>query len=337
MTATATDKERINDKVYLCCILGSEMLTTQCASHILMVRPAHFGYNAETASSNAFQSLPESLSTEEISRLALQEFDQMVETLRAEDISVWVHQDSDKEIKPDAVFPNNWVSFHANGSIITYPMFAEARRLERDEELIDRLTGHFGIERRYSLELYEEKRLFLEGTGSLVLDRIHQIAYANISSRTDATVLDKFCALTGYRRVLFRARDEMGRDIYHTNVLMCVGAGFAVVCFDAISNEADRQRLLEMLDQTAKEVIPISFEQMRNFAGNMIQLQTVGGRSLIVMSARAHSSLLHDQLTPLEQHGKIITTDIHTIETVGGGSARCMIAEIFLARSNGKF
>ncbi|MDH3650018.1 MAG: arginine deiminase-related protein, partial [Saprospiraceae bacterium] len=263
---------------------------------------------------------------------ALKEFDNFVETLRSHGVNVIVEEDTQKPHKPDAIFPNNWLSLHQNGSIVTYPMYSPRRRKERREPIIERISDQFGFTRRYSLEQYEDEGLFLEGTGSMVLDRKNQIVYACLSDRTDPTVLDKFCALMGYDRLLFIAMDKEGKTIYHTNVMMSIGDGFAVVCLDSIHNLDEKEELRRRLSESGKDIIEIDLEQLYDFAGNILQVRSSMGESLIVMSKNAYRALRTTQTEVLSRHGKIIHSTLDTIEKYGGGSARCMMAEVFTPR-----
>lgn len=300
----------------------------QRTSHILMVRPRHFGFNAETAVNNEFQNETDE-DQSSVSDRALLEFDHFVEKIRAAGVQVEVVDDLDTVSSPDAIFPNNWLTTHRNGALITYPMFAENRRAERREDVIDRLIDLYGYQRRYSLEHYEDKGMFLEGTGSMVLDRTHQIVYACLGPRTDPTILDKWCVLTGYDRFTFEAEDPPGRKIYHTNVMMSIGTHFAVVCLESIPQEEVRRSLLRKLSED-RLVIPITRGQMRSFAGNILELHAVTGESVIAMSSNAFHSFDREQREKLSKFGSIIHSPLDTIEEIGGGSARCMIAELFL-------
>ncbi|WP_183572199.1 citrulline utilization hydrolase CtlX [Mucilaginibacter sp. X5P1] len=300
----------------------------QSTSHLLMIRPVSFGFNEQTAVSNAFQTkLGEK---NEVQEKALTEFNNMVTVLRNNGVDVTVIDDTPEPHTPDSIFPNNWVSFHSDGNIFLYPMQAENRRLERREDIINQLEDCFKVHHIVDLSRFEHDHKFLEGTGSMVLDRIGKIAYACISPRTDKDVLAVFCEQTGYKAVCFDAVDEHGKAIYHTNVLMCVGSKFVVICLDSIPNPHERVTVIESLQSTRKEIIEISFEQMNQFAGNMLEVQNKNGEALIVMSQSAFKSLTEVQKTALGKHGRLIYSNINTIETNGGGSARCMIAEVHL-------
>ncbi len=295
-----------------------------------MVRPARFGYNEETAGDNAFQSSGGKHSPAEIQSKAIDEFDAFVQKLQKQDIDVIVAQDSDIPEKPDAVFPNNWISFHENGVLITYPMFSPKRRLERQSSIIAQIRERFKVERRIHLEDYEKEGYYLEGTGSLILDRQNQYVYAGISSRTNRDLLGRFCELTGYEPIVFHPKDDNGLEIYHTNVMMTLGETFVVICLETIREEAEKQLLQTVFSRTNKEIVEIYMEQMQAFAGNMLQVKNRAGASFIVLSEQAFQSLTPGQIRQLERHSQLLYSPIPTIETYGGGSARCMIAEVFL-------
>lgn len=301
---------------------------SQSTSHILMIRPVNFGFNEETAESNAFQTKDKN--QQAVQEKALAEFNGFVEILRANGVDVTVVDDNPQPYTPDSIFPNNWVSFHGDGNIFLYPMQAENRRLERREDIISLLEDKFKVHHIVDLSRYEEQNKFLEGTGSMVLDRENKIAYACLSPRTDKDVLDVFCDQSGYTAICFDAVDENGKAIYHTNVLMCVGSKFAVICLDSIANPHERVVISESLTSAGKEIIEISFEQMNQFAGNMLEVKSKEAETLIVMSASAYESLNEGQLFTLKQYGKLVYADIQTIENNGGGSTRCMMAEVHL-------
>jgi hypothetical protein len=300
----------------------------QLTDTIMMIRPVNFGYNHETAQDNAFQSIEGAERVEEIIEKARDEFDRFVNVLIKEGVRVHVIEDTEEPVKNDAVFPNNWISFHENGWVITYPMYSEMRRFERREDIVEDMMDHFKFTRRYSFEHYEEDGLFLEGTGSLVLDRAHKIAYASISVRTDVTVLDKWAVLTGFRTQIFHGTDRNDQPIYHTNVLMAMGDEFVVICMDTIKDEEQRKSIVDSFARTGKEVIQISYDQMESYAGNMLQLNTPGG-NIMVMSTQAYDSLDSDQIDKISEYSKIVHSDIPIIEKYGGGSVRCMMAEVF--------
>lgn len=299
----------------------------QTTNHILMIRPVDFKFNTQTAGNNKFQ---EASTQDNVQQQALAEFDGFVVMLSANGVDVTVIDDTLQPETPDSIFPNNWVSFHEDGSVYLYPMFSENRRLERRKDIIDQIGQKFQLNHVSDLSFYEQQVLFLEGTGSMVLDRQHQIAYACLSVRTDEAVLNNFCMLTGYTPIAFQAVDASRFPIYHTNVMMCIGDKFAVVCFDSIPNPEEKEKVKQSLLATGKELIDISFDQMNHFAGNMLQVQSKDGQSLLVMSEQAYLSLQPEQLATLTQYAKIIYAPLYTIEKNGGGSARCMLAEVHL-------
>jgi hypothetical protein len=305
---------------------------SQSAGAVLMVRPARFGYNPETAPSNAFQqTAAEGLAAAALAASGADEFAAVADALRRAGITVFVADDSAEPHKPDAVFPNNWVSFHADGTVVLYPMLAPNRRAERREEIIEQVwrEGGFTIARRIDLSYREAEGRYLEGTGSLVLDRVAHIAYACLSPRTDLGVLGEFAQRLDYELVSFEARDPQARAIYHTNVLLAIGAEFAVVCADAIENPAQRESVLSRLRGTGHEIVAISVEQMRRFAGNLLELKGARG-NVIALSQTAWQSLAAAQHSALARHGTIVAVPIPTIEQLGGGSVRCMLAEVHL-------
>ena len=314
----------------------------QTTDKVLMIRPVRFSYNSQTAVNNAFQEsgIPEELSQ----RQALKEFDAYVEMLRNEGIEVMVVEDTATPHTPDSIFPNNWLSLHSADELaegasrvaVLYPMFAENRRAERRQDIIEALTGAVAPScasaALLDLTSYEKRNLFLEGTGSLILDRNEHLAYACQSPRTCEEVLEEWSSKMGYDYFLFHAEDMNGNPIYHTNVMMSVGEQLAVVCLDAITDIEERMSLIELLEESDKEIVEISLEQMNEFAGNMLQLHTVKEGELkyiMVMSARAKDSLDQDQIEAIEKYCKIVAPDLEFIERNGGGSARCMLAEIF--------
>jgi hypothetical protein len=304
---------------------------SQCADAVLMVRPACFGANPETADSNRFQRA-ERIADDAI--LAVREFDGLVRRLTEAGVEVVVAEDPPEPAKPDACFPNNWVSFHADGTVVLYPMLAPSRRAERrPEHLAAVARAGFGIARTIDLSPLEARGEFLEGTGSLVLDRPSRVAYACLSPRTTAGALAEFCEALGYRAVAFDALGPDGRPIYHTNVLMAIGAGFAVLGAGAIPDPAQRSAVLAELTDSGHEVIEIDDEEMNHFAGNLLALRARDGGARIAMSETAWRSMAPAKRARLERHGAIVAAPIPTIEWEGGGSVRCMIAEIFLPRS----
>ena len=299
----------------------------QSTSHILMIRPVNFSFNKETAVNNAFQVAGSEAGAQEA---ALREFEDFVMLLEKEGVDVTVVNDTPYPYTPDSIFPNNWVSFHDDGTVCLYPMFAANRRLERKPSVFEQITGQFEITNKIDLSGYENQDSFLEGTGSMVLDREAKIAYACLSPRTDLAVLEKFCALMHYRPVTFHAVDNKGRAVYHTNVMMCVGDKFVVIALESIPDQAEKEQVIAAIQQTGKELVEISIAQMNEFAGNMLMLQNDKDEKLLVMSGRAYASLHKDQVDRLSKWCRIIHSPLNTIETNGGGSARCMIAEIHL-------
>lgn len=299
----------------------------QHSSHILMIKPVRFDFNSQTAVNNSFQiSSPDA---EKQSR-ALAEFIQFIAVLEKKGIDVTVVEDTAEPHTPDSVFPNNWISFHADGRIVLYPMFAENRRLERKQHVLEAIQQKFMIRQTIDLTHFEKEGLFLEGTGSMVLDREHRIAYACLSPRTMEKPLAAFCAEMGYRSVSFTAVDANKEPIYHTNVMMCVADEYVIICLDCLPNETEKQTLINSFRETGKEIIQISYDQVNHFAGNMLQVHNQGGEKWLVMSSQAYHSLTAGQITLIEKYNPILHSDIKTIETNGGGSARCMMAEIFL-------
>ncbi|MEI2749926.1 MAG: arginine deiminase-related protein [Ferruginibacter sp.] len=297
----------------------------QSTSEVLMIRPVHFGYNAETAVNNYFQQKTDST----VQEIAVQEFDELVSKLRSNKIIVNVVEDTIEPHTPDSIFPNNWISFHEDKSVTLYPMFAVNRQKERKETAIQFIRDHFNITKINDLSFYEQSGVFLEGTGSMVLDRENKIVYACLSPRTNEDVLDHFCKLYKYSKVVFIAADSEGNLIYHTNVMLCIGSRFAVVCLEAIPEENERKHVIESLTASGKEIISISLQQLHHFAGNMLELINTNGDPILVLSTQAYQSLHQQQIDALEKYATILHSSLNTIETAGGGSARCMLAEIF--------
>jgi len=299
---------------------------SQTTDTVLMVSPVAFDYNEETAVNNAFQEEDNQSNTAEEAR---EESDAYIKLLEDNGINVIAVEDTKKPHTPDSVFPNNWFSTHDDGTLVLYPMFAENRRLERKPAALEAIEANFDEERVVDLTHYEEEGLFLEGTGSMVLDRVNKIAYACESPRTNRTVLEDFCKQLGYSPVLFKAVGADGTEIYHTNVMMHVGTDVAVVCLEAIQDEAQRTEVKESIEGTGKTIVEITFDQMNHFAGNMLELHNKDGQPCLVMSLAAYNSLTKEQVEFLESKMTLITPDLECIEQNGGGSARCMIAEIF--------
>ena len=298
----------------------------QTTDTVLMVSPVAFGFNEETAVNNAFSKEGEE---DNIPELARAESDAYIELLRANGVNVIAVEDTLEPHTPDSVFPNNWFSTHDDGTLVLYPMFAANRRLERKPAVIDAIKENFDIKRTVDLTHYEDEGLFLEGTGSMVFDRVNKIAYACESPRTSEVVLDDFCSQMGYSPVLFHAEDASGTEIYHTNVLMHVGSEIAVICMEAITDPEENAMVRESLESTGKTIVEISFDQMNHFAGNMLEVKNTDGEPCLIMSRAAYDSLTEEQIAFLESKLKLITPSLSCIEENGGGSARCMVAEIY--------
>ncbi len=303
----------------------------QSARTVLMVRPACFGFNPQTAASNAFQHTSAPGGGADMQRLVLLEFDALAEALQHAGVEVLIAFDTPLPEKPDAIFPNNWVSFHFDGTVALYPMLAPNRRVERRQDILEQVVraGHFHVARTIDLTHREEEGKFLEGTGSVVLDRAHRVAYASLSPRTDLDVLGEFAQLLDYELVTFDAQDSAGRPVYHTNVVMAIGTRFAVICGEAIADVRRRGAVLDRLRAGGREPIEISMAQMIDFAGNCLELKPRGG-PLIALSTTAWQSLDRAQRRALELNGLVILAAIPTIERVGGGGVRCMLAELHL-------
>ena len=307
---------------------------SQVASSILMIRPVAFRGNPETASSNRFQREPGVVDAASEQAAAVQEFDGLVGVLRAAGVDVIVVDDTFEHDTPDSIFPNNWVSFHADGRVVLYPMMAPNRRPERRQDILERLSSGdgFRITEIVDLSTHEDEGRFLEGTGSLVLDRHNRFAYACISPRTSLDLLAEFGQRLDYEVISFDATDRGGVPIYHTNVMMCIGERFAVICDEAIQDPEQRRAVIRKLSETGHEVVSIDREQKLQFAGNMLELVGRDGERLLVMSRRAADSLSDHQKEVLSRHARLVSAPINTIEDSAGGSARCMIAEIHLPR-----
>ncbi|WP_286755789.1 arginine deiminase-related protein [Roseivirga sp. UBA838] len=299
----------------------------QAAAKIMMVRPAHFGYDPSTAETNSFQQTEGAEQQYAIQRQAVEEFNGAVATLRAAGIDVVVIDDTDEPKKPNAVFPNNWVSFH-DGRVILYPMLAENRRWERRMDLLDELAeAGVPVKEVIDISKYEAEDKFLESTGSVVIDYENDLAYACLSSRTHKDVLNKLCELNGYEPVLFESFNKEGVPVYHTNVVMCIASKYAVICAESI-REDQRFDVLQTLKTTGHEVVEITMDQMYGFAGNMLEVENQQGESVLVMSQTAYDSLTESQIQCLSAHSKIQTVQIPTIEKFGGGSVRCMMCRV---------
>jgi hypothetical protein len=304
------------------------MKFSQSPSAVLMVRPKSFGFNSQTSDTNAFQ-LNVMHDPEGIRLKAIAEFDTMVDLLRSNDIEVLVIEDTAQPEKPDAIFPNNWISFHHDGTVVLYPMRAENRRMERMNPVLGAIERDYSVSRTVDLTSYETENRFLEGTGSVVFDYVNKVAYASRSSRTDEHVLKELTEKLGFKSIVFDAVDEQGQPVYHTNVLLCIGTDFALICLDAIQQDDDQERLLESFSNSGHQVIAISFEQLRLFAGNMMEVKSKSGESFVLLSQKAFHALLPGQLDVLSRFVEPIPVNIPTIELYGGGSVRCMVAGIF--------
>ncbi|CAF1015847.1 unnamed protein product [Adineta steineri] len=317
------------------------MVSFQSTCRIIMVRPACFCFNIETSISNPFQNKQYadlSLSNQ-IQEKALLEFDHMVEQLRSHGVHVDVFNDTSSPVKPDAIFPNNWFSTHSDGTIILYPMLANNRRLERRKDLIETLTHTYQTTAIIDLSVYEQRNQYLEGTGSLVLDRINQIIYAVRSPRTNEIIIENFIKLMNYKKpaIIFDSVDSNKKAIYHTNVVMGIGTYVAIICLESIHDKEQRNIVVKSLEEDSKrKIIDIANEQMNQFAGNMLEIRNKQGEYLLVMSKSAYDSLTNQQRNMIEEtNTKLVYFDISTIEQCGGGSVRCMIAENFLPQNIG--
>lgn len=308
----------------------------QSTDTILMIRPVNFRMNEQTAVNNYFQEDLD-LKNAEINAKAQAEFDAFVKKLEAVGVNVIVENDDAEDDTPDSIFPNNWVSFHNNGNVAIYPMFAENRRLERREEVFLRLEDEgFKIENIIDYTSAEDEGIFLEGTGSIIMDRVNQKAYCALSPRADEDLFIEFCEDFECTPVIFTANQTVEGQrlaIYHTNVMMCLADKFAVICLDTIDDKKERKNVVKHLKSDGKEVIAISEAQMHQFAGNMLQVRGTNNQQYLVMSKAAHDSLTKDQINRIEKHCPILSSSLETIETCGGGSARCMMAEVFLPRA----
>lgn len=306
-------------------------MQSQATSRLVMIRPVRFGFNEQTAQTNAFQNAGlAAQSKERTQEEARRAFDELADRLTGAGVEVLVYEDTADPYTPDSIFPNNWVSFHASGTVVLYPMQAENRRLERRLDIIDSLRQRFQVAKIVDLTAFEQEGKFLEGTGSLVLDRMHRVAFASLSPRTHPDVLAEYSRQTGYRVVSFSASDAGDTAVYHTNVLMCIGDTFAVICLQAIKDPDERLMVRQELEKLGKQVIEITLEQMAKFAGNMLLVTARKGRKLLVMSTQAYNSLTPRQLDKLDDYATLMHVDLSVIEGNGGGSARCMLAEVHL-------
>ncbi|MDX6746751.1 arginine deiminase-related protein [Polaribacter sp. PL03] len=309
----------------------------QTTNTILMIRPINFRKNEQTAVNNYFQEDLD-LKNAEINKKAQEEFDRFVFKLKSFGVEVVVVSDTNTSDTPDSIFPNNWISFHSDGTVGLYPMFAENRRLERRDDILNELEKNdFLIENVVDYTSAEEEELFLEGTGSIILDRVNKKAYCALSARADEDLFIEFCEDFEYTPVVFNANQTVKGDresIYHTNVMMCIAETFAVICLASIDDKSERKNVLKHLKEDGKQVIDITEAQMHSFAGNMLQVRGENDELFLVMSKAAHDCLTESQVSKINNHCKIISSSLETIETCGGGSARCMMAEVFLPKVN---
>ena len=314
------------------------MTPKQITSTILMIRPVQFRFNEQTAVNNYYQKKIGHLNALEIQEKAQTEFDGFVQVLRQRGIEVIVIDDTSIPDTPDSIFPNNWISFHEDGRVAIYPMYAENRRLERRQDIPEILKSKYAFAWTEKIDFtsFEKENKFLEGTGSMILDRVNKIAYAALSQRTNKEVLEEFCTRFGYEPVLFTAYQNVKDDrlpIYHTNVMMCIADEFAILCADSIDIKKERETVINMLEATGKEIIFISEEQKGYFAGNMLQVVNAANDKFLIMSSAAYDSLDIGQIDSIQKYCPIIHSPLDTIEALGGGSARCMMAEIFLPKN----
>ncbi|MFK7973175.1 MAG: citrulline utilization hydrolase CtlX [Bacteroidia bacterium] len=299
----------------------------QTTDTVFMVRPVAFGYNPQAAESNAFMQDDKDGSSKKVATKAQEEFDAMVEMLRNVGVTVNVFEDIPEPHTPDSIFPNNWVSFHGNGRVLLYPMETENRRPERRMDIVEALVD--GEAQIVDLSPFEKEGLYLEGTGSMILDRINQIAYACVSPRTDPHLFARFCMELQVEGHLFHAVGSEGTPVYHTNVMMALGHSVAIVCLDSVSDPIEQFELTQRLVDTDYEVVEISLEQMNAFAGNMLEVRNTEGKAFMVMSKRAYDSLEAEQIEAIKRHAEPLVVPLDVIETYGGGSVRCMIAEVY--------
>ena len=304
----------------------------QTTDTVIMIEPAAFGFNAETAQNNYFQVNSENAETQ---NRALQEFNNLVEKLRSKGINVITVKDTLEPHTPDSIFPNNWISMHQDGTVVLYPMCAVNRRWERRNDILEILKRNFSVKEIIDFSAPENDGKFLEGTGSMIFDHDNKLAYGSVSLRLDEQLFREFCEKFGFEPVVFHSYQTANNErlpIYHTNVMMCVADQFVVICLDCIDDETERVNVVNAIVNSGKEIIEISESQMQRFAGNMLQLQNPEGKKFLVMSLSAYQSLTPEQISNIEKYSEIIYSDLETIETNGGGSARCMLAEVFLEK-----
>jgi hypothetical protein len=307
----------------------------QSTNHILMIEPSSFMFNEETAVSNEFQNNVNHISQEKIAQQAIEEHQKMVQELQAAGIQVNVIKDTPSPIKPDAIFPNNWIMFHHSGKIITFPMKNYNRQLERRIDIVDYYKNHFQVQDVIDLSHFENEDLALEGTGSIVFNHQSKTAYACLSPRTEESVLKNLCEIIGYDYHIFKSYDSSNKLIYHTNVVMCVGSGYVVIGLNSILDQDEKKAILSRFQEEKLEVVELNDAQLnKHFAGNMLEVLDANGIPNLVMSKRAFNSLDEHQKAQIEKYAKMLPVSIDIIETVGGGSARCMMAEVFLTPKN---
>jgi hypothetical protein len=308
----------------------------QTTNAILMIRPINFRMNEQTAINNYYQKVLDNVLPQTVNAKAQHEFDAYVEKLRGIGVNVIVVNDTNEFDTPDSIFPNNWVSFHENGDVGIYPMFAENRRLERSEDVLETVEeAGFAIQNIVDYTDAEDEGVFLEGTGSILLDRVHRKAYCALSPRADEDLFIEFCEDFEYMPIIFNAFQTVNNQrkaIYHTNVMMCLGETFAVICLSSIDDKKERKSIINHLKEDGKEIIDITEAQVNNFAGNMLQVRGANDERYLVMSSAAYNALTKNQIERLETHTKILSSSLDTIEACGGGSARCMMAEVFLPK-----
>src|SRR5438874_7721630 len=302
----------------------------QSTSSVLMIRPGRFYPNPETAADNAFQR-DAHRGSDALTLIARKEFDAAVQTLRAAGVNVHVFEDTAEPEKPDAVFPNNWISTHHDGRIALFPMYSNLRRRERRQDIVEGLRKHYRVTEVIDYSAFEDEGCYLEGTGSLVFDHLNKFVYVSLSKRSNPKVIQRFADDFSYEPVIFTSIGSNGQSIYHTNVMMCIGTAFAMVGLEMIPNKAERQQVRSRLEQTGKEIVELSADQISNFAGNAIELQNKNGEKLLVLSSRAARTLTEEQRETLTRYARVLPLELPTIE-LGGGSARCMMATLHLAR-----
>lgn len=306
----------------------------QTTNHLLLVRPANFARASETVEDNSFQQAVSDESYAAIGARAVQEFDHFVDLLRSAGVTVHVVEDTPAPVKPDAVFPNNWFSTHEDGTLITYPTYWPQRRLERREDIVAYLAENFAVQQHLDLSGWEAEDIFLESTGCLLLDRKARIAYALLSQRCSLEAVHRWCEMTDYQPITFHGYDARGEVIYHTNVMMAIGTHDVLVCLDAVRDPAEKSKLTESIALTGKRIIGLSLEQIDQFAGNALEVVTPEGPAWVMSSAAFHSLSEEQRQALVEPQGmRILHADLSTIEQYGGGSARCMLAEVFLNKS----